>query len=64
MTRNTGRSDLVDIDATIIHETEKAYLLDAGGSENVWVQKSKVEHDPSDNTFAMSEDYALEKGLI
>lgn len=64
MTRGSGRSDLVDIEATIVHETEKAYLLDAGGSANVWVPKSKVEHDPSDGTFAMSESFALEKGLI
>ncbi len=59
----TGRSNIVDIEATLVHETEKAVLLDAGGDKPVWVPKSVIE-DNEDGTWSLPEEVALEKGLI
>jgi hypothetical protein len=59
-----GRSDLVDIACVIIHETERAWLVDAGTDDNVWIPKSVGEWDPTDSTMAMPERWAKEKGLI
>ena len=59
----TGKSDLVDVDATLRHETGKAYLLDHGADEPAWVPKSQVE-DNGDGTFTMPEWLAIEKGMI
>ena len=56
-------SDLVDIDATLRHETDAAFLLDYGGEKPVWVPKSLVE-DNGDGTFAMPEWLAIEKEMI
>jgi len=60
---SNGRSDIVDIDCTILRETDKAYQIDAGG-EPVWVPKSLCEWDASDKTMAMPEWVAKERGLI
>lgn len=60
----TGRSDLIDIAVTLVHETDKAWLFDHGGPENVWVAKSQGEYDPSDGTVALPEWLAKEKGMI
>lgn len=59
----SGKSDLVDIDATVRHRTDSAYLLDVGGNAPVWVPKSQVE-DNGDGTFTMPEWLAMEKGMI
>ncbi len=62
-----GNSDLVDIDAVLVHETHPedtesgAFLLDTG-SVKVWVPKSMCQRDG--NTFTMPEYVALDKGLI
>jgi hypothetical protein len=55
-------SPLVDIEARIKVETEKAWLLDTGTAE-AWVPKSQVE-DNKDGTFTMREWLAEDKGLI
>ncbi len=57
------KSELVDIDATIVHQTVKAYLLDIGGKEPVWVPREPVE-DNGDGTFTMPRKLAEEKGLV
>jgi hypothetical protein len=59
-----GRSDIIDIVCVIIHETELAWLIDAGTGDNVWIPKSIGEYDPTDGTIAMPEWIAQEKGLI
>ena len=59
----SGKSDIIDVAAIIHHETDKAFLVDAGGEEKVWLPKSQVE-DNGDGTFAMPEWLATEKGLI
>lgn len=58
----TSRSDLTDIAAELIHQTELAYLLD-DGKTRAWVPKSAVE-DNRDGTWAMSERLATEKGFF
>ena len=59
----TGKSNLVDIDANLRHQTDKAYLLDFGGDEPAWVPISQVE-DNRNGTFTMPEWLAREKGMI
>lgn len=60
---SSGRSDLIDIAGELRRETDKAFLIFDGDRE-VWLPKALVEHDPTDNTFAMPEWLALDKGLI
>lgn len=60
----SDESDLVDVEATIVHETPAAYLVDAGGPQKIWLPKSQVEYDPTDGTFAMPRWLAEEKGLV
>lgn len=58
---------LVDLEATIITETEKALLCDFGTKEDVWVPKSIVEVDSQTNgsvIITMPYNFAMEKGLI
>ena len=64
-----GKSDLIDISGILRHETDRAYLVDAGGKTPVWLPKSQVEYEPGDTpmkpgTFTMPEWLALERGLI
>lgn len=61
----SGRSDLIDIAATVMHETKNAFLLDHGaGPDNAsWFPKSLVE-DNGDGTFAVPEWLAKHKGAI
>lgn len=56
------RSNLVEISAEVLHETEKALLLSDGWTTE-WVPKSQVE-DNLDGTFTMPEWLAQEKGFI
>jgi len=63
MSRTSGRSDLVDIAGELKGETEKAFRI-YDGSRTEWVPKQFVEFDPSDNTFAMPEWLAKEKGFL
>lgn len=62
------RSDLIDISVTLVHQTDKAILVDHGGGENVWPPKSAVEFERDANgktwTVTLPERLALEKGLI
>ena len=54
---------LVDIDGSVVHETEKAYLFDDGRIK-VWLPKSRCEWDQADKRMTMDRDLAYEKGLI
>lgn len=58
----SGQSDIIDIEATITAETEKAFRLDVGNGGQ-WVPKSMVENN-GDGTFAMPEWFATDKELI
>jgi hypothetical protein len=59
------KSDIVDIACVIRHETPRAWLIDAGGKEAVWIPKSQAEIDEDRGTIiAMPYWLAREKGLI
>lgn len=61
--RTSGSSDIIDIAADIKHETDKAYLLDGGYDNPVWVPKSQAQRN-ADGTFSMPEWLAKDKGFI
>lgn len=54
--------ELFDVAATIVAETEKAWLLDDGAVRE-WVPKSQVEKN-DDGTFTMPTWLAKDKGFI
>lgn len=56
------KKELIDIAATIVAETEKAWRLD-DGTRKAWVPKSQVEKN-DDGTFTMPEWLAKEKEFI
>lgn len=56
------RSNLIDLPARLVHETEKAWLLDTGEQKPVWIPKSAAEFDGE--TLTLPEPLALDKGLI
>lgn len=56
------RSNLIDIEARLVHETEKAWLLDVGNDKPTWVPKSAAEFDGE--TLTIPEPLAVERGLV
>lgn len=62
------RSDLIDISVVLVHQTEKAVLVDHGGESNVWLPRSAIEIEKDGNgktwTVTLPEPLAVEKGLI
>jgi len=57
-------SDLVDVEATVIHYTEEAVLLESHTTgKQAWVPLSVAE-DGGDGTWAMPEAWAQDKELI
>ena len=56
------KTSLVDIDAELRGETEKAFRL-FDGDRTEWVPKSQVENN-GDDTFTMPEWLATEKGFV
>lgn len=61
-----GRRELVDIPCLLKRETDKAYLIDAGEKDPVWVPKSQCEYhkEGRNEIVTMPEWLAQEKGLI
>lgn len=55
--------DIIEVEATLVSQTENAFLLDNGGHQKIWVPKSLVEYD-GDGVFQMPEWLAENKGLI
>ena len=64
----SGRSDLIDLSVVLVHETDKAVLVDHGEAKPTWVPKSLCEIERDSNgktwTLTLSERLATEKGLI
>jgi len=60
------RSDLIDIACKLQHETPRAWLLDCGEKEPVWIPKSQAEFydDRNGGIITMPHWLAREKGLI
>lgn len=62
-----SNDNTVDIECIVKHETDKAYLIDYGGDEEVWMPKSQVravEKKGRTATMTVTEWIAYEKGLI
>jgi len=59
------RSTLIDCTVILVHETEKAWLLN-DGSKKCWIAKSQAELEPTGPTWTLTlpEWLAKEKGLI
>lgn len=55
--------ELFDFAAKLLNETPKAWRVDAGEKEPVWIPKSQGE-DNGDGTFTVPMWLAREKGLI
>lgn len=68
MSRSPHHSDLVDISVVLVHQTERAVLVDHGGDSNVWLPRSliEIEKDADGKTWTVTlpERLAQEKGLI
>lgn len=66
--RTVQMNDTVEINCQIKHETEAAFLIDAGFEEPVWIPKSQITHveEESDSSYTihMSEWIAKQKDLI
>ena len=57
------KSNLIDIAARLVHETEKAILVETEMTKKpIWLPKSSCELD--DGTLTLPEPLALDKGLI
>lgn len=57
----------IDINGTVIHETDLAVLIDCGEDEPAWFPKSQLEEWPDrgeNGEVLMSEWIATEKGVI
>jgi hypothetical protein len=54
--------ELIDIACTVLHETDKAYLID-DGARKVWLPKSQCEKN-EDGTVTLPMWLAKEKELI
>jgi len=60
--RQSGMSDLVEIAAVLVSETDRAFRISDGVTE-AWVPKSEVEHD-GEGIFTMPEWLAKDRGLM
>ena len=60
---SADRNRLVEVTAKVEHETAKAFLLDIGKEEHVWVPKSQATETET-GKFKMPEWLALKKGMI
>lgn len=62
------KSDLVDIEATALHLTERAILVTTNGDNKVWLPLARVELQTrgkvNDYIITMPETLAVEKGLV
>jgi hypothetical protein len=59
-----NKRELVDIDAHLLSETEKAYKFDIGNDDPVWLPKSQCEWDESSNQVTVPMWLATDKGLV
>ncbi|MDH3195539.1 MAG: hypothetical protein OEL78_04415 [Hyphomicrobiales bacterium] len=59
----SGRSDLVEIACTVIHQTGRAVLIH-DGTRKVWLPLSACEIDFQAGTVTLPESLAHEKELI
>lgn len=63
------RSNVVDLEVTLHHETEKAYKVSTSGEDEdaVWVPKAAAEMEFKGGSFyemTLPEQMAIDKGLV
>jgi len=62
VSRRHSESEIVEIEADLVHETPRAYLVSDGDRE-CWLPKSLTQYD-GHGTFAIPEWLAMREGLI
>lgn len=59
---------LIDISCQLRHETQKAWLLDVGEEEPIWIPKSigelELAEDGKSHVLTLPEYWAIEKEII
>jgi hypothetical protein len=62
------RSDIIDVEVALHHETERAVLVSPIGTsaEKIWLPKSQVEIDTTGPVAVVTirQGFAIEKGLV
>ena len=58
------KSDVIDLEASLIHHTDEAWLLKTEMQEKVWLPKSSCDFDPYTRTVTLPERLAIDKGLV
>ncbi|WP_114962064.1 hypothetical protein [Tritonibacter mobilis] len=58
------RSNLIELEARLVHQTDKAWLLDTGEEEPTWLPKSACEFDEDTGILTLPRPLAEEKGLV
>jgi hypothetical protein len=64
-----ARSKIVEVECRLVKQTDKAYLIDAGGEDPVWIPRSMIEDEgvePDGSLYSIfiPEWLAQEEGLI
>ncbi len=64
----TRKSELVEIEVTLVHRTDRAVLINDGGNANIWLPLSQIDIElhPSCDFWMLTlpEALAIEKELI
>lgn len=64
----SNKSDLYEFSAILVHETEKAILINHGKSEPTWIPKSMCEFEENSDgktiTVTLKQSLAEEKGIV
>lgn len=58
------KSNLIDLPASLVTETEKARLFEFEMQERVWLPKSMHEWDEDESIVTLTKSLAQDKGLI
>lgn len=58
------RSNIIDLEARLVRETEKARCFDFERAQGVWLPKQQHEWDEEHRTVSLPEPLAIEKGIV
>jgi hypothetical protein len=58
------KSNLVDLPARLLHETDKAWKLATEMKDEVWLPKAACEFDEAEGVLTLPQSLAEEKGLV
>jgi len=54
----------IEVEAELVHETDKAWLVNIGSSNKIWVPKSVAQYDRDSKCLILPEWQANARGLI